>query len=370
MINVTSTDLPDINKYIRYLEKIWSSRWVTNNGEFVQLLERKLEEYFNVKNLLLVSSGTIAIQLVLKCLGIKGDVITTPFTFSATTNAIIWEGLNPIFVDIDSDTYNINPKDIEKKITDRTVAILAVHVYGNPCYTEEIQEVADRYNLRVIYDAAHTFGVEYKNKSILKCGDMSILSFHATKIFSTIEGGAIIVKDKELFEKLRLLRNFGIKSEEEVVLPGINAKMDEFRAAMGLCNLENIDEKIRLRRTIYEYYKKNLEGDIRFQKIIASKYNYSYMPIRFENIDIRDKIYSELVKNDIRPRKYFYPLTANFNYFKKDGTNLVDKYDLKNAFNIANGILCLPIYPNLSLEDIDKIIDIVNSILRKFITSM
>ncbi len=361
MINVTKVDLPNINKYIKYLEKIWSNEWVTNNGEFVQLLERKLEEYLNIKNLLLVSNGTLAIQLALKCLDIKGDVITTPFTFSATTNAILWEGLNPIFADIDRDTYNIDPKDIEKKITDKTVAIIAVHVYGNPCHVDEIQEVADKYNLKVIYDAAHTFGIEYKNRSVLEHGDLSTLSFHATKIFSTIEGGAIVVKNKELFEKLKLLRNFGIKSEEEIVFPGINAKMNEFQATMGLCNLENIDEKIRLRKTIYEYYKKYLEGNIRFQKIIASRYNYSYMPTCFENIEKRDKIYSELIKNDIKPRKYFYPLTANFDYFKKYKVNLVEKYNLKNASDIANGILCLPIYPDLSLENVDKIVDIINN---------
>lgn len=370
MINVTKTDLPDINKYIKYLEKIWSNGWITNNGEFVRLLERKLEEYLNVKNLLLVSSGTIAIQLALKCLDIKGDVITTPFTFSATTNAIIWEGLGPIFVDIDNETYNVDPRDIEKKITDKTTAILAVHVYGNPCYIEDIQEIADKYNLKIIYDAAHTFGVEYKNESILNCGDISTLSFHATKVFSTVEGGAIVVKDKELFEKLKLLRNFGIKSEEEVVLPGINAKMDEFRAAMGLCNLENIDKKIRLRKIIYDYYKKYLgngkyNDNIRFQKIIASKYNYSYMPVCFDIIEERDKIYLELKKNDINPRKYFYPLTTNFNYFKKDGIDLVKKYNLKNAFDIANRVLCLPIYPDLDLGEVEKIVNIINNKIMK-----
>lgn len=363
MINITKTELPDINKYITYLEKIWQNSWVTNNGELLQLLEIKLEDYLKVKNLLLVSNGTLALQLALKCLNIKGSVLTTPFTFSATTNVLLWTGLVPAFIDIDNETYNIDTKDIEKKITDKTTSILAVHVYGNPCYVDEIQEIADKHDLKVIYDAAHTFGVEYKNKSILTYGDISTLSFHATKIFNTIEGGAVIVKDKELFEKLKLLRNFGIKSEEEIVLPGINAKMNEFQAAMGLCNLESIDEKIKNTKLIYKYYTAHLKGNIRFQKIIASKYNYSYMPIKFENIEIRDKVYSELLKNDIKSRKYFYPLTANFDYFK-GGVDLIQKYNLNNAVNISNGILCLPIYSRLDLNEVDRVINIVNRTLR------
>ena len=373
MINVTKTDLPDIKKYIKYLEKIWANGWVTNNGEFVQLLERKLEEYLKLKenSLLLVTNGTLAIQLALKSLDIRGDVLTTPFTFAATTNAIVWEGLNPVFVDIDSETYNIDYRNIENKITDKTVAIVAVHVFGNPCYVEKIQEIANKYNLKVIYDAAHAFGVEYGNKSILTHGDISTLSFHATKVFNTIEGGAIIVnsneknkeKNNELYEKLKLLRNFGIKSEEEIVLPGINAKMNEFQAIMGLCNLENIDAKISFRKTIYDYYRKHLKynSNIRFQKIIASKYNYSYMPICFANKEQRDLIYSELIKNGINPRKYFYPLTANFDYFDSDKNN--NKYDLKNATAISDRILCLPIYFDLKMEEVNKIIYVINGTL-------
>ncbi|GAJ24082.1 unnamed protein product, partial [marine sediment metagenome] len=217
--------LPKLEEYVKYLGKIWSTRWLTNGGEFVQLLEKKLEEYLRVKNLVLVTNGTVALQLALKAFELKGEVLTTPFTFAATTNVILWEGLTPVFADIDPETFNIDPNDVERKITEKTSAILAVHVYGNPCYVEELQQIASSYNLKLIYDAAHAFGVEYKKQSVLNYGGISTLSFHATKIFNTIEGGAIVVKDKELFEKLKLLRNHGIKSEEEVVLPGINAKM-------------------------------------------------------------------------------------------------------------------------------------------------
>lgn len=366
MINVTKSDLPEIERYIEYLKKIWSSRWMTNNGEFVQFLEKRLEDYLKVKNLVLVTNGTLALQLALKALNIKGEVITTPFTFSATTNVILWEGLTPVFSDIDTKTFNIDLKDIERKITDKTSAILAVHVYGNPYYAEELQKIADRYNLKLIYDAAHAFGVEYKNQSVLNYGDISTLSFHAAKLFHTIEGGAIIVDDEELSEKLKLLRNFGIKSEEEVILPGINAKMNEFQASMGLCNLENIDGKIQHRKNIYNYYKKELATTtVKFQKIIASKYNYGYMPILFQNKMKRDEIYSELIKNGIKPRKYFYPLTSDFNYFKNKDIYLYKRDELKIATDISNRVLCLPLYPDLDIEIVDKIIYIIKRVTEK-----
>lgn len=366
MINVTKSDLPELEEYIKYLKKIWSTKWLTNNGEFVQLLEKKLEEYLKVKNLILVSDGTLALHLALKAFSLKGEIITTPFTFAATTNAILWEGLTPIFADIDSETYNINPNDVEKKITDKTRAILAVHVYGNPCYIEKLQKIADNYKLKLIYDAAHAFGVEYKNQSVLNYGDISTLSFHATKVFNTIEGGAIVVKDKKLFEKLRLLRNHGIESEDVVILPGTNAKMNEFQAVMGLCNLENIHQKIRSRKKIYNYYKKELANTtIKFQNLIASKYNYSYMPVLFQNKMERDKMFLELIKNGIKPRKYFYPLTVNFNYFKDRDENLVEKYNLSQALDISNRVLCLPLYPDLEIEIVEKIIYIIRKVLKK-----
>lgn len=366
MINVTKSDLPPIKEYIKYLKRIWSTRWLTNDGEFLQLLQRKLEEYLGVKSLVLVANGTVALQLALKALELGGEVITTPFTFSATTNVILWEGLTPVFADIDPETFNIDSRDVERKITEKTSAILATHVYGNPCYVEELQRIADEYNLNLIYDAAHAFGVEYKNQSVLNYGDISTLSFHATKVFNTIEGGALVVKNGELFEKLKLLRNHGIKSEEEVVLPGINAKMNEFQAVMGLCNLENLDGKIQLRKIIYERYKEKLSNntDVKFQKVIASKYNYIYMPVCFENVKKRGEIYSELIKNGIKPRKYFFPLTVDFDYFKQEGINLVEKYDLKEAADIASRILCLPLYPDLELAVVDNIASIIERLVR------
>ena len=285
MITVTKSDLPPLDKYIEFLKGIWASSWLTNDGELVQLLKKKLEEYLNVKNMVLMSNGTLALQIALKALNIKGEVITTPFTFAATTNVLLWEGLTPVFADIDPETYNLDPADVEKRITDKTSAILAVHVYGNPCYMKQLQTIADKHNLKIIYDAAHAFGVEYEDAPIVSYGDISTLSFHATKVFNTIEGGAVISSSDEVVEKLKLMRNHGIKSETEVVLPGINAKMNEFQAAMGLCNLELVDEAISLRKMLYERYVERLSGlPVSFQKLVASKYNFSYMPVLFESI--------------------------------------------------------------------------------------
>lgn len=364
MINVTKTDLPEKEEYTKYLNDLWSSRWITNDGEFVRSLEKKLEEYLNVKNLLVVSNGTLALQIALNSLEIKNEVITTPFTFAATTNVILWEKLNPIFADIDPETFNIDPEDVKKKITNKTGAILAVHVYGNPCYVEELQEIANENNIKLIFDAAHAFGVEYNNKSVLKYGDLSTLSFHATKIFNTIEGGAITVKNDDIYDKIKLLRNHGISSEENVLIPGINAKMNEFQAIMGLCNLKSIDDKIKTRREYYEYYKYQLEKlnkEIKFQKIVATRYNYSYLPVCFKNKNTRDKIYIELLKKGIHARKYFYPLTVNYDYFKNKNLDLVKTYQLDNAVKISNGILCLPLYSDLKLKNIDKIINCIKN---------
>jgi dTDP-4-amino-4,6-dideoxygalactose transaminase len=367
MINVTKSDLPDLEKYVEYLKKIWSSRWLTNDGEYVQLLKARLEDYLKIKNLVLLANGTFALHLALKALELKGEIITTPFTFSATTNVILWEGLNPVFADIVPETFNIDPNEVEKKITKKTSAILATHVYGNPCHVEELQTIAAEHGLRLIYDAAHAFGVEYTNQSVLTYGDVSTLSFHATKVFNTIEGGGIVASDGGLVEKLSLLRNHGIKSEEEVLLPGTNAKMNEFQAVMGLCNLENIDEKILIRKRLYERYREQLRGTkgVTFQKIIASKYNYIYMPVCFENIETRDGIYSELIKNGIKPRKYFFPLTVHFSYFKQRGINFIEKYRLWKAADIAARVLCLPLYPDLGMGVVDNIVSIVKAKLAE-----
>lgn len=359
MITVTRPDLPPLEEYIRYLKKIWASRWLTNNGEFVQLLEKRLKEYLKSKYLVIVSNGTLALQLALKAFDLKGEVITTPFTFAATTNVILWEGLRPIFADIDQHTFNIDPNDVEQKITNKTCAILGVHVYGNPCQVEKLQEIAQKHGLKLLFDGAHAFGVEYKNQSVLKFGDASTLSFHATKAFNTIEGGAIAVQNKEFFERLQLLRNHGIKSEEEVVIPGTNAKMNEFQAVMGLCNLQNVEERILQRKKIYEYYKRRLSEYVSFQEITASKYNYAYMPVCFGSLKKRDKIYSELLKNGIKTRKYFYPLTTDFDYFKRGKMNLVKNYNLKRARDISNRVLCLPLYPDLEMKNVDRIVKII-----------
>lgn len=364
-INVTKSDLPDLKEYNRYLEKIWENGWLTNDGELLRSLEDHLMEYLKVKNFIAVSNGTSAIQMSLESLKVKGDVITTPFTFAATTNALMLEGLNPIFADIDPETFNIDPDDVERKITDDTSAILAVHVYGNPCAVDELQEIADDHDLKLIYDAAHSFAVEYHGKSLLDYGDVSILSFHATKIFHTIEGGGIKANSEELIEILKLLRNHGIRSEEEVILPGSNAKMNEFQAAMGLCNLKTVEEKINLRKERYQHYKNNLRGvdGVTFQKLVASRYNYAYIPVCFENIKIRDEVFSELVKEGINARKYFYPLTVNFDYFKRGSMDLIEKYDLKTAFDVSNRVLCLPLYPDLETWIVDRITDKIISMV-------
>ena len=360
MVNVTKSDLPPLEKYVEYLKKIWDSHWLTNDGELVQLLAKRLEDYLKIKNLVLMSNGTLTLQIALKALGIKGEVITTPFTFAATTNVLLWEGLTPVFADIDGETYNLDPVDVEKKITDKTSAILAVHVYGNPCYVKQLQAVADRHNLKIIYDAAHAFGVEYHDEPVLCFGDASTLSFHATKVFNTIEGGAVISSDEVVVEKLKLMRNHGIKSESEVILPGINAKMNEFQAAMGLCNIDLVDEAISLRKTLYERYVERLSNlSIRFQKIVASKYNFSYMPVLFDTAKERDSVYSLLVKKNIKPRKYFYPLTVNFDYFRAMGDYSVEKCGVGTAAAVADRILCLPLFPSLEVSTVDYIASLI-----------
>ncbi|HWQ21615.1 MAG TPA: aminotransferase class I/II-fold pyridoxal phosphate-dependent enzyme, partial [Clostridia bacterium] len=293
MINVTRSELPALDEYVSYLAGIWKTHWLTNDGELVQELERRLASHLHVQNLAVVANGTLALQLAFKALKLTGEVVTTPFTFAATTNALLWEGLQPVFADIDPETYNIAASSVEERITPRTSAILAVHVYGNPCDVEALQDVATRNGLPIIYDAAHAFGVEYRGKSVLEYGDLSTMSFHATKVFHTIEGGAAITRLPETLHEIQLLRNFGIVSEEEVVAPGINAKMNEFEAAMGLCNLERVNDECTRRKSIYEKYKTALSSipGVQFQRLVASRYNYAYMPVRFASAAVRDAVY-------------------------------------------------------------------------------
>lgn len=364
MIPVTRPSLPELDKYTEYLKLLWKTKWITNNGELTRLLEQKLKEHLKVEDIILVSNGTIALQLALRVSVSKGEVITTPFTFIATTNAILWEGYTPVFADINPDTYNIDPEDVAKKITKKTRAILAVHVYGNPSYAEELETVANEHDVKLIFDGAHSFGVEYRNQSVFNFGEVSTLSFHATKVFNTIEGGALTTKNRELAKKLRLLRDHGIKSTEEVDAVGTNAKMNEFQAAMGLCNLEHVNRNIELRKRLYERYVKKLgKTRFKFQRLQASKYNYAYIPVCFENQTIRDRVHHELSQHEIGSRKYFYPLTTDSNYFKSKKTGKFRRIELPVAANISSRVLCLPLYPDLSIAEVDGIAEIVKQVV-------
>ncbi|GMQ59667.1 DegT/DnrJ/EryC1/StrS family aminotransferase [Vallitalea sediminicola] len=354
MINVTKTYLPNINKYKEYINRIYNSGWITNNGELVRELENRLEKYLGIRNLILVSNGTLALQVAYKVLGVSGEVITTPFSFVATTSSLVWEGLKPRYVDIDENTFNIDVNKIEDQITNETSCIVPTHVFGNGCDVEKIKNIADENDLKVIYDAAHCFGVKYKGKSILNYGDISILSFHATKIFHTIEGGALIIRNDELNAKVKKMINFGFASHENIVELGINAKMNEFQAAMGLCVLDDIDAIIEQRKETYEYYIKSFKeiSSVKFQQIDERcTINYSYFPIIFRCEDELIKVRDKLLENDIMPRRYFYPSLNKLPY--------VQDQDMQRSDDISIRILCLPIYNSLDKQNQDKIINII-----------
>jgi dTDP-4-amino-4,6-dideoxygalactose transaminase len=354
MINVTKTYLPDVEKYKEYIDNIFQSGWITNNGEMVKKLEQRLKEHLGVKNILLVSNGTLALQVAYKLLELKGEVITTPFSFVATTSSLVWEGLKPVFVDIDKDTFCLDYNKIEEKVTKNTSAIVPVHVFGNGCEVERIDEIANKHNLKVIYDAAHAFDTKYKGESILNYGDVSILSFHATKIFHTIEGGALIINDDTLFEKAKRLINFGILGPEIIDGVGINAKMNEFQAAMGLCVLDDMEDNNCLRQKIFETYQEVFSKDARFQMQSFNKYctkNYAYFPLVFQNEQTLINVKANLEANDIFPRRYFYPSLETLDY--------VERCEVNNSHNLANCILCLPIYSDLQITEQKKIIKIV-----------
>ena len=347
--------LPPIENYLEYMKTIWNTHQLTNNGEYLHELERNLKCYLEVPDLALVANGTLALQLAIRSLDLTGEILTTPFTFPATTNAIISEGCIPVFLDIDPETFTLDPREIEKKITSKTSAILAVHTFGNPSWCETLEHLAKKHNLKLIFDAAHAFGVKYLDKPVLNYGDISILSFHATKVFNTIEGGAIISNNPEIQEKIRLLRNNGIKSEEEVLLPGTNAKMTEFNAIMGLLNLKTIDSTISRRRDIYSKYIDELSiiPGIQFQYLTTQDYNYSYMPILLPDNKQRDSLFLYLNIHNIKTRKYFYPLTSDLPYTRQYSSDT----DLSIARDISNRVLCLPIYPTLSEMEQNIIID-------------
>jgi dTDP-4-amino-4,6-dideoxygalactose transaminase len=353
MINVTKTYLPDKEKYKKYIDEIYENCWVTNNGTLVQKLEKRLAEYLGVKNIVLVSNGTVALEIAYRTLGLKGFVITTPFSFVATTSSLITNQLLPIFADIEKNTFNINPKKIEKLITLNTSAILSVHVFGNACNVEEINKIASKYNLRVIYDAAHAFDVKYKEQSILNYGDISTLSFHATKLFHTIEGGALIINDDELVQKARYLINFGIKNQEEIPHLGTNAKMNEFEAAMGLCVLDDMEKIKNKRKSLIENYKKELKGLVQFQEQNDNATeNYSYFPILFKSEKELLKIQKALNSEQIFPRRYFYPSLDTLEYIEP-------KQECKISRDISKRILCLPVYYDLENEIQIQIITII-----------
>lgn len=357
MINVTKTYLPDIDKYKSLIDEIYESSWLTNNGPMVQRLEARLKEYLGVKNIILVSNGTIALDIAYKVLELKGEIITTPFSFVATTSSAILVGLKPVFADIDEKTLNINPQNIENLINSNTSAILPVHVFGNGCEVEKIGQIAKKHNLKVIYDAAHAFDVRYKNESILNYGDISTLSFHATKLFHTIEGGAIITNDDELAERIRYFINFGIKSATEIPYLGTNAKMNEFEAAMGLCILDDIEYIKNSRKNIIEIYKKELQGLVQFQEQnINATQNYSYMPVVFKNSDDLLRVQKSLNDKNIFPRRYFYPSLDTLEYIEP-------KQKCEISRDISKGILCLPLYTELESNNVESIINIIKECL-------
>ena len=358
MINVTKTYLPNKKKYLSYIDEIYKSGWITNNGPMVRKLEKRLATFLGIKNIVLVSNGTVALEIAYRTLGLKGFVITTPFSFVATTSSLVTNGLLPIFCDINQKTLNINSKKIESLITPNTSAILPVHVFGNPCDVEEIQNIAKKNNLKVIYDAAHAFGVKYKDKSILSYGDISTLSFHATKLFHTIEGGALIINDDDLVQKAKYLINFGIDGLDSVKELGTNAKMNEFQAAMGLTVLDEIESIQNKRKKDFEYYENHLKNFVDFQDLqINAKHNYSYFPILLKNKEKVLEIKEALAKNNIFPRQYFYPSLDTLAYIEP-------KQCCKISRDISTRILCLPMFYELLKSEQDMIISIIKECLE------
>ena len=360
-ITVTEPLLPPLEEFIPYLEKIWERKWITNSGDFHQELEKELCRYLGVEYLSLFTNGTLPLVVAFQALGItKGEVITTPFSFVATTNAIWWNRLTPMFVDVDPMTGNIDPLKIEEAITPKTVAIMPVHVYGTPCDIEGVQKLADKHNLKVIYDAAHAFGVKYKGESILKAGDISTLSFHATKTYTTIEGGALICHSKEMKEYVDRLRNFGFANEMEVVAAGMNSKMDEVRSAYGLLSLRYVDAAIASRKKVAQMYRdalKDVDGVCYLEERENVTYNYSYFPIFVDENKFgmsRDELYSKMKEQGVLARRYFYPLISEFSPYKRLPSAAIEH--LPNAHKLANSVICLPLHHELKNEEVEKVI--------------
>lgn len=363
IITVTSPLLPDLNEFNDVLKEIWASKWITNNGSFHKQLEKELAAYLKVPYISLFTNGTLPLITALQALRITGEVITTPYSFVATTHALWWNGIKPVFVDIDPATGNMDPDKIEAAITPKTTAIMPVHVYGKPCNTKRIKEIADTYGLKVIYDAAHAFGVEVNGESVLNAGDMSTLSFHATKVYNTVEGGALVMHDAETKKRIDYLKNFGFANEVTVVGPGINSKMDEVRAAYGLLNLRQVDAAIEARHLVAIKYREALrgvEGITFFDDMPGVKHNYSYFPI-FVDADkygmTRDELYFKMKEQNVLGRRYFYPLISEFSTYR--GLDSARPDNLPNAHKMANTVICLPMHHALSDEDIHRVINCI-----------
>ena len=363
IITVTSPLLPNLDEFTESLKEIWESKWITNNGQFHQKLEAALAEYLKVPYVSLFTNGTLPLLTALQALRITGEVITTPYSFVATTHALWWNGIKPVFVDIDPSTGNIDPQKIEAAITPRTTAILPVHVYGKPCDTEAIQAIADKYGLKVIYDAAHAFGVEVNGESLLNAGDMSTLSFHATKVFNTIEGGAMVMHDEKTKQRIDYLKNFGFANEIEVVGPGINSKMDEIRSAYGLLNLKQVDAAIAARQKVAVAYRealRNVDGISFWDDMPGVRHNYSYFPIFIDAEKYgmtRDELYVKMKDQGVWGRRYFYPLISEFSTYR--GLESSRSENLPNAHMMADTVICLPMHHALREEEINRIIDCI-----------
>lgn len=363
-VYVTQPYLPPLDEFIPYMEAIWDSKWLTNNGPYHQQLEAELCEYLGVEHISLFTNGTIALVTALHSMNISGEVITTPFSFVATAHSLFWNNITPVFVDIDPHTMNMAPAKVEAAITDKTTAILPVHCYGTPCDVEAIKLIADKHNLKVIYDAAHAFGVKYNGESVLKYGDLSVLSFHATKVFNTFEGGAIVCPDAETKQNIDRLKNFGFVDEVTVTDTGINGKMNEVQAAFGVLQLKHIDAAIEKRKIIAEKYTSGLSG-VKGVVVPGSPKNtignYSYYPVLItdEYPLSRDELYEELKKANIHTRRYFYPLISSMKMYREFESS--KEGNLKAANEIASKVLCLPIYPDLEAESVEAVIEIITN---------
>lgn len=363
MITVTKPSLPPLKEFTSYLEEIWDKQWITNCGDFHKYFEEALAEYLGVKYVSLFCNGTIALLVGIKALRLKGEIITTPFTFVASAHAIKWSGCTPIFSDIESDTFNLNPRKIESLVTDNTAGILPVHIYGNPCNVNLFKEIADKHHLKLFYDAAHSFGVKKNGDSILVHGDLSMLSFHATKTFNTIEGGALVTNDLGMKKRIDYLKNFAFENEETVVGLGINGKMNELQAAYGLLQLKYIDEQIDKCRELAHFYRNNLSeipGIIFLNYASDVTQNYSYFPI-LVNEELfacnRDQLYTHLKKHNIATRKYFYPIVSEFDEYKNLPTT--DNRKLPIAKRLSSQVLCLPLYSQLSLKEVSLVVSLI-----------